>query len=168
MSCAYITCYWAVQTNQNVWKQRPTLFLQHTHYCRLYFYRAIPHRALYCHGKLSVRPSVPQSVYDVEEPRSYKRKRFRLVPQSMTLHDLWARVKVINYLLSASDSAGLSPTLCALQIYLLTYLNAPKMAKYSLVMTPTHICRQIRNENRSGRQELRRLTSCSAKITEMR
>jgi len=39
--------------------------------------------------------------------------RFRLVPKSMTLDDLWARFKVI-------DS-----------------LNAAKLAKYSLVMTPT-------------------------------
>ena len=39
--------------------------------------------------------------------------RFRLVPKSMTLNDLWTRFKVI-------DS-----------------INAAKMAKYSLVMTPT-------------------------------
>jgi len=39
--------------------------------------------------------------------------RFRLVPKSMTSNDLWARFKVF-------DS-----------------LNAAKMAKYSLVMTPT-------------------------------
>jgi len=39
--------------------------------------------------------------------------RFRLVPKSMTLNDLWARFKV-------TDS-----------------LNAAKVAKYSLVMTPT-------------------------------
>ena len=39
--------------------------------------------------------------------------RFRLVPESMTLDDLWARFKVI-------DS-----------------LNAAKMAKCSLVITPT-------------------------------
>jgi len=42
--------------------------------------------------------------------------RFRLVPKSMTLNDLWARFKVI-------DS-----------------LNAAEMAKYRLVMTPT-LCR---------------------------
>jgi len=39
--------------------------------------------------------------------------RFRLVPKSMTLNDLWARFKVIYS------------------------LNVEKMAKYSLVMTPT-------------------------------
>ena len=44
--------------------------------------------------------------------------RFRLVQNSMTLNDLWARFKVI-------DS-----------------LNASKMAKYSLVMTPTP-CRVV-------------------------
>ena len=44
--------------------------------------------------------------------------RFRLVPKSMTLNDLWARFKVIYS------------------------LNAPKMAKYNLVLTPTP-CRVV-------------------------
>jgi len=39
--------------------------------------------------------------------------RFRLVPKSMTLDDLWAKFKVINS------------------------LNATEMAKYSIVLTPT-------------------------------
>ena len=46
--------------------------------------------------------------------------RFRLVPKSMTLNDLWARFKAIYS------------------------LNAAKMAKYSLVMTPTP-CRVAEN-----------------------